>query len=107
VEEAGDMTTTPRRTAQELSAMTKEQILAYFEADGDMSDVLANATPSSPPSGPMPDRLPDEDEVLPVTSVRIRASALDELDKLGGRDGRSRLIRQAIDEFLARRGRAA
>jgi hypothetical protein len=87
--------------------MTKEQIVAYFEAGGDMSDVLARATPSSPPSGPVPDRLPDDDEVLPVTSVRIRASALDELDKLGGRDGRSRLIRQAIEEFLARRRRAA
>ncbi len=69
----------------------------------DLSDVLAQAASSTPPSSAVPDRLPDEDEVLPVTSVRIRASALEELDKLGGRDGRSRLIRQAIDEFLARR----
>ncbi|GIF76998.1 ribbon-helix-helix domain-containing protein [Asanoa siamensis] len=81
-------------------AMTREELVAYFDAGGDISDLLRDAA-AGPDLGPAP-----EPESVPmiVTGVRLSASAVQRLDELAGNDraGRSGLIRRAIDEFLAR-----
>lgn len=85
--------------------MSREELLAYFDRGGDISELLREAT-RGPDLGPAP-----TSESLPmiVTGVRLSSAAVRRLDELAGNDkgGRSGLIRQAIDEFLARHPGAA
>ena len=81
--------------------MSREELVAYFDRGGDISELLRGAAPG-PDLGPAP-----EPEAVPmiVTGVRLSSATVRRLDELAGNDrgGRSGLIRQAIDEFLARR----
>lgn len=86
--------------------MSREQLVAYFDNGGDISELLRNAT-AGPDLGPAP--APDSVPMI-VSGVRLPLATVRRLDELAGNDrgGRSGLIRQAIDEFLARRaGEAA
>jgi hypothetical protein len=86
--------------------MSREALVAYFNAGGDISELLRDAVAGSD-VGPTPDP-----ETIPmiVTGVRLPSDVVRQLDHIAGNDkgGRSGLIRQAIDEFLERRaGEAA
>ncbi|BCB73654.1 hypothetical protein GCM10022251_77540 [Phytohabitans flavus] len=76
--------------------MSREELVAYFDGGGDISEPLRDAAVGPVPS---PESVP-----MIVTGVRLSAAAVARLDELAGNDkaGRSGLIRQAIDEFLAR-----
>lgn len=80
--------------------MSRDELVAYFNAGGDISDLLHGAV-VGPDLGPTP-----APETIPmiVTGVRLPAEVVRQLDQLAGNDkgGRSGLIRQAIDEFLER-----
>lgn len=80
--------------------MTRDELVAYFNAGGDISELLRDAT-AGPDIGPAP-----SPEAIPmiVTGVRLPSDVVHQLDQLAGdsRGGRSGLIRQAIDEFLER-----
>ena len=80
--------------------MSREELLAYFDGGGDISELLRGAGPG-PDLGPTPS--PTEIPMI-VTGVRLPSGTVERLDALAGRDkgGRSGLIRQAIDEFLER-----
>ena len=80
--------------------MSREELVAYFDAGGDISELLRDAA-VGPDLGPAPD---PESVPMIVTGVRLSAAAVQRLDELAGNDkaGRSGLIRRAIDEFLAR-----
>jgi hypothetical protein len=80
--------------------MSRDELVAYFNAGGDISELLRDATPGAD-IGPAPsaDAIP-----MIVTGVRLPGDVVRQLDQLVGNDkgGRSGLIRQAIDEFLER-----
>lgn len=78
--------------------MSRDELVAYFEAGGDISELLRGAV-RGPDLGPAPAELP-----MMVTAVRLPVTTVERLDALAGRDraGRSGLIRRAIDEFLER-----
>jgi hypothetical protein len=78
--------------------MSRDELLAYFDGGGDLSELLRDATLGQD-LGPAPAELP-----MIVTGVRLPSATVQRLDELAGTDkgGRSGLIRQAIDEFLAR-----
>lgn len=80
--------------------MSRDELVAYFNAGGDISDLLQGAA-AGPDLGPAP--APDTIPMI-VTGVRLPAELVRQLDQLAGNDrgGRSGLIRQAIDEFLQR-----
>jgi hypothetical protein len=80
--------------------MSREELVAYFDAGGDISQLLQDATKGQD-LGPTP---APENVPMIVTGVRLSSTAVQRLDELAGNDksGRSGLIRQAIDEFLAR-----
>jgi hypothetical protein len=80
--------------------MSREELVAYFDGGGDISELLRDAA-VGPDLGPVPN---PESVPMIVTGVRLSAAAVARLDELAGNDkaGRSGLIRQAIDEFLAR-----
>ena len=80
--------------------MSRDELVAYFDHGGDISDLLRNAT-AGPDLGPAPN---PADIPMIVTGVRLPAATLERLDILAGNDkgGRSGLIRQAIDEYLQR-----
>jgi hypothetical protein len=86
--------------------MSRDELVAYVNAGGDISELLRDAT-VGPDLGPAPS--PDAIPMI-VTGVRLPSDVVRQLDLLAGNDrgGRSGLIRQAIDEFLARHtGKAA
>ena len=80
--------------------MSREELVAYFDGGGDISELLRDAA-VGPDLGPVPN---PESVPMIVTGVRLSTAAVARLDELAGNDkaGRSGLIRQAIDEFLAR-----
>jgi hypothetical protein len=80
--------------------MSRDELVAYFDAGGDISDLLRTAT-TGPDLGPAPS--PDTIPMI-VTGVRLPSDVVRRLDQLAGNDkgGRSYLIRRAIDEFLER-----
>jgi hypothetical protein len=84
----------------DLRSMSRDELVAYFNAGGDISDLLRDAV-AGPDLGPAP-----ASETIPmiVTGVRLPSDVVRQLDELAGNDksGRSGLIRQAIDEFLER-----
>jgi hypothetical protein len=82
----------------DLRSMSRDELVAYFNAGGDISDLLRDAV-AGPDLGPAPDAIP-----MIVTGVRLPSDVVRQLDELAGNDkgGRSGLIRQAIDEFLER-----
>jgi hypothetical protein len=81
-------------------SMSRDELVAYFNAGGDISDLLRDAV-AGPDLGPAaaPEAIP-----MVVTGVRLPSDVVRRLDQLAGSDrgGRSGLIRQAIDEFLER-----
>jgi hypothetical protein len=86
--------------------MSRDQLVAYFDSGGDISELLRGAAPG-PDLGPTPN---PADIPMIVTGVRLPSATVERLDALAGNDkgGRSGLIRQAIDEFLQRhKGEAA
>lgn len=85
--------------------MSREELVAYFDRGGDISELLRDAS-RGPDLGPAP---APESVPMIVTGVRLSATAVRRLDELAGNDkgGRSGLIRQAIDEFLARHAEEA
>jgi hypothetical protein len=87
-------------THRDPRTMSRDELVAYFDGGGDISELLRDAVPG-PDLGPVPNP-----ETIPmiVTGVRLPASVLQRLDALAGNDkgGRSGLIRRAIDEFIAR-----
>jgi hypothetical protein len=86
---------------QDPRTLSRDELVAYFNAGGDISELLRGAT-DGPDLGPAPS--PDSIPMI-VTGVRLPADVVRQLDHLAGNDrgGRSGLIRVAIDEFLARR----
>lgn len=95
------MTTNP-----DPRSMSRDELVAYVNAGGDISDLLRGAV-AGPDLGPMP---PPETIPMIVTGIRLPTDVVGRLDQLAGNDkgGRSGLIRRAIDEFLERRaGQAA
>ncbi|WP_344139060.1 CopG family ribbon-helix-helix protein [Luedemannella flava] len=80
--------------------MSRDELVAYFNAGGDISELLRDAT-AGPDLGPTPS--PDAIPMI-VTGVRLPSDVVRRLDQLAGNDrgGRSGVIRQAIDEFLER-----
>ena len=84
------------------TTMSRDELVAYFDAGGDISSLLREATRGAD-LGPAPD--PAAIPMI-VTGLRLSATTVQRLDSLAGNDkaGRSGLIRQAIDEFLARHG---
>jgi hypothetical protein len=82
--------------------MTRDELVAYFDNGGDISDLLRDAQ-LGPDLGaaPAPETVP-----MIVTGVRLPFAVVQRLDELAGNDkgGRSGLIRLAIDEFLDRHG---
>lgn len=87
-------------THRDPRAMSREELVAYFDGGGDISELLRDAKVGED-IGPMPD--PDAIP-MSVTGVRLPSSVVRRLDLLAGNDkgGRSALIRRAIDEFLER-----
>ncbi len=87
-------------THRDPRSMNRDELVAYFNSGGDISDLLRDAT-TGPDLGPAP-----APETIPmiVTGVRLPSEVVRQLDQLAGKDkgGRSSLIRQAIDEFLQR-----
>jgi len=85
-------------TYQDPRTMSREELVAYFDGGGDISELLRDAVPG-PDLGQAPAEIP-----MIVTGVRLPSITVQRLDALAGNDkgGRSGLIRQAIDEFLDR-----
>lgn len=85
---------------QDPRIMSRDELVAYFNAGGDISELLRGAT-AGPDLGPAPS--PDSIPMI-VTGVRLPTDVVRQLDQLAGNDrgGRSGLIRRAIDEFLER-----
>jgi len=87
-------------TQPDPRAMSRDELVAYFDGGGDISVLLRGATVGAD-LGPAP-----SPETVPmiVTGVRLPSATVARLDELAGTDkgGRSGLIRQAIDEFLER-----
>lgn len=80
--------------------MSRDELVAYFDAGGDISELLRGATAGQDLGpAPSPDAVP-----MIVTGVRLPSDVVRQLDRLAGTDrgGRSGVIRQAIDEFLER-----
>jgi hypothetical protein len=80
--------------------MSRDELVAYFDGGGDISELLRGAVPgpdlgAAPSSGEIP---------MIVTGVRLPSATVERLDALAGNDkgGRSGVIRRAIDEFLER-----
>lgn len=93
---------TRRRTKAELAAMPPEKFHAYIEGGGDWSD---GAERGRPPRDQSPVVLPmaaDEPDALVPTSIRLSASMLAAISERVGRDrdGRSGLIREAVEEYF-------
>ncbi|MFB9236465.1 CopG family ribbon-helix-helix protein [Plantactinospora siamensis] len=80
--------------------MSRDELVGYFSAGGDISELLRDATPG-PDLGPAPD--PGTIPMI-VTGLRLPSATVDRLDALAGHDrgGRSGVIRRAIDEYLER-----
>lgn len=80
--------------------MSRDELVAYFDAGGDISDLLRDAAPG-PDLGPAPSA---GDIPMIVTGVRLPTAMVERLDAFAGNDkgGRSGVIRRAIDEFLER-----
>ena len=80
------------------ATMSRDELVAYFDSGGDLSDLLRTAVPG-PDLGPAPADIP-----MIVTGVRLPSATVERLDALAGNDkgGRSGIIRQAIDEYLQR-----
>jgi Ribbon-helix-helix protein, copG family len=87
-------------THRDPRTMSREDLVAYFDGGGDVSELLRDAAPGAD-LGPAP-----SPETIPmlVTGVRLPSSVVQRLDALAGNDkgGRSGLIRRAIDEFIDR-----
>jgi hypothetical protein len=80
--------------------MSRDELVAYFDAGGDISELLRGASPGPDLGGtPNPADIP-----MLVTGVRLPSATVERLDALAGNDrgGRSGLIRLAIDEYLER-----
>jgi hypothetical protein len=78
--------------------MSRDELVAYFSAGGDISELLRGAIPGADLGpAPSPDMIP-----MIVTGVRLPTDVVRQLDLLAGseRGGRSGLIRRAIDEYL-------
>jgi hypothetical protein len=87
-------------------SMSRDDLVAYFNAGGDIADLLRGAS-AGPDLGPVP---PPEAIPMIVAGIRLPADVVRQLDQLAGNDkgGRSGLIRRAIDEYLERAaGKAA
>lgn len=86
----------------DFSTMTHEEIMEW--ADAHMDWVIKNSTFYPKGEGPKSEFIGHENDLLQVTSVRLYQSQLTRLDMLAGRDrdGRSGLIRQAVDELLSK-----
>ena len=85
---------------QDPRSMSRDELVAYFSAGGDISELLRGATPGADLGpAPSPDMIP-----MIVTGVRLPTDVVRQLDLLAGseRGGRSGLIRRAIDEYLER-----
>ena len=82
------------------TTMSRDELVAYFEGGGDISELLRGAVPG-PDLGPTPSLV---DIPMIVTGVRLPSATVQQLDALAGdgKGGRSGLIRRAIDEFLER-----
>ncbi len=87
-------------TNRDPRKMSRDELVAYFESGGDISELLQGAVRGSD-LGPAPD---PADVPMIVTGVRLSSATVQRLDALAGNDkgGRSGLIRRAIDEFLDR-----
>ena len=88
----------------DLRSMSRDQLVSYFNAGGDVSDLLRDATAGRDLGpAPAPDTIP-----MIVTGVRLPSDVVRQLDQLAGNDkgGRSGVIRLAIDEFLQRHRRS-
>jgi len=85
-------------TYRDPRTMSRDELVAYFDGGGDISELLRDAVPG-PDLGPAPAEIP-----MIVTGVRLPSATVERLDELAGNDkgGRSGLIRRAIDEFLER-----
>ena len=85
---------------QDPRSMRRDELVAYFNTGGDISELLRGANPGTDLGpAPSPDTIP-----MIVTGVRLPTDVMRRLDLLAGNDrgGRSGLIRRAIDEFLER-----
>ncbi|MCW6003777.1 hypothetical protein K1W54_04170 [Micromonospora sp. CPCC 205371] len=71
--------------------MSREELVAYFDGGGDISELLRDAA-VAPDLGPAPN---PENVPMIVTGVRLSSAAVQQLDELAGNDkaGRSGLIR--------------
>jgi hypothetical protein len=87
------------------TTMSRDELVAYFDAGGDISGLLREATRGAD-LGPVPD--PATIPMI-VTGLRLPSTTVQRLDALAGSNkaGRSGLIRQAIDEFLDRHANEA
>lgn len=90
-----------RRTKAELTALPADEFHAYVESGGDWSD---GAERGRPTRQRRPAELPvaEESDTLVPTSVRLSVSMLAAIGERVGRDrdGRSGLIRAAVDEYF-------
>lgn len=82
------------RTYEQLVAMSKEDILAYFDEGGDFSALF----------GPVPAELPVARDPNPMRSctVRLPVEQVDRLEREAPhfRGGRSGIVRQALAEYF-------
>lgn len=91
----------------ELAALSKDELVAYFEAGGDLAAAFEGAT-SNPPAEPRPAELPTLDEhtgdvAMKVKSFRLPQAMIEELESVAGRDkeGASGIVRDAVGRYLA------
>jgi hypothetical protein len=97
--------TPPTASYDQLVNMSRDELVAYFDAGGSLDKLLERGTVGRPSGlGSRPDDLPDAEPMV-VTSVRLPKPLVDELDEIAGRDreGRSGLLRTAVQEYLQRR----
>ena len=86
-------------TRPNFDRMTKEEVIAWFDAADDVSPILSTMTPAEP-LAPATSEVP-----MALASIRLPVTMIEQLDDLADLDGerRSDISRHALAMYIAQR----
>lgn len=87
-------------SSPDFERMTKDEVIAWFDAADDISPVLKSMVPATEPV-----IRPANDMPMMLASIRLPVAMVEQLDSLADLDGvrRSDVIREALAAYLAER----